>query len=151
MIQSSHLGPRIRVLSQMIEQYIDRGFNALDLTCAQAFILRYLTDRASEPVRPKDIEKRFHLTHATVSGVLQRLEAKEYITVAPDPHDRRCKRVSMTDRARQCNLEILKTFSELERAASAGMSEAERAELTRLVDRVIDNLRQTEPKEDSPK
>ncbi len=150
MVCSNHLGPKVRILSQMIAQYIDRSFSMLDLTSTQAFVLRYLTDHASEPVYSKDIEKRFHLTHPTVSGVLQRLEAKEYITVTPDPHDRRCKRITMTDRAKQCNLEIVKTFSNLQRDVTAGMSEDDCAELMRLLDLAVDNLKQFEPKEDSP-
>ena len=75
-----HLGNRVRVLSQAIRQAIDRKLTDLDLTGQQSFILRYLSERKDEVVYPKDIEKRFNLTHPTVSGLLQRLEGKGFLT-----------------------------------------------------------------------
>ena len=79
---SQNLGPRLRHLSNRITQYMDQQFLALDLTSTQSFILHHLVLHEGEQIYPKDIEKRFHLTHPTVSGVLQRLEAKDGTTAA---------------------------------------------------------------------
>ena len=146
----TYLGPRVRVLTQLISQYVDRRFLDLDLTCTQAFVLRYLSEHADEPVYPKDIEKRFHLTHPTVSGILQRLEAKEYITISTDRNDRRCKSLRLTDKALQCNREVRLLFAALENTLTDGMSEAEKSQLLRLLDQAAENLRKVEPKEESP-
>ena len=81
---SQNLGPRLRHLSNRITQYMDQQFLALDLTSTQSFILHYLVLHEGEHVYPKDLEKRFHLTHPTVSGVLQRLEAKDFVVLEPD-------------------------------------------------------------------
>ena len=70
---SQNLGPRLRYLNNRITQYMDQQFLALDLTSTQSFILHHLSLHEHEAVYPKDLEKRFHLTHPTVSGVLQRL------------------------------------------------------------------------------
>ena len=90
---SQNLGPRLRHLSNRITQYMDQQFLALDLTSTQSFILHHLVLHEGEQIYPKDIEKRFHLTHPTVSGVLQRLEAKDFVVLEPDRDDRRCKRI----------------------------------------------------------
>ena len=74
---SQNLGPRLRYLNNRITQYMDQQFLALDLTSTQSFILHHLSLHEQEAVYPKDLEKRFHLTHPTVSGVLQRLEARQ--------------------------------------------------------------------------
>lgn len=79
-----HLGHRVRILSQAIRQAIDRKLCDLDLTGQQSFIIRYLSERQGEVVYPKDIERRFNLTHPTVSGLLQRLESKGFLTCEPD-------------------------------------------------------------------
>ena len=100
---SQNLGPRLRYLNNRITQYMDQQFLALDLTSTQSFILHHLSLHEHEAVYPKDLEKRFHLTHPTVSGVLQRLEAKNFIIIEPDKADRRCKRIRLTDRARRCD------------------------------------------------
>lgn len=90
---SQNLGPRLRYLNNRITQYMDQQFLALDLTSTQSFLLHHLSLHEQEAVYPKDLEKRFHLTHPTVSGVLQRLEAKNFIIIEPDKADRRCKRI----------------------------------------------------------
>ena len=93
-----HLGHRVRILSQAIRQAIDRKLCDLDLTGQQSFIIRYLSERQGEVVYPKDIERRFNLTHPTVSGLLQRLESKGFLTCEPDPDDRRYKRIVLTEK-----------------------------------------------------
>ena len=104
---------------------------------------RVWNDRAGEVVYPKDIEQRFHLTHPTVSGLLARLEAKGFIVCTPDPDDRRCKRVSATEKAEQCHLRIRDTFHALEQETLQNFSPEEVQTLLRLLDRAIENLSET--------
>ena len=97
-----------------------------------------------EQVYPKDIEKRFHLTHPTVSGVLQRLEAKDFVVLEPDRADRRCKRIRLTDRARRCDAAVGQAFETLECVMCSGMSSEEQQTLRRLLDQAAENLRTTQ-------
>ena len=144
---SQNLGPRLRFLNNRITQYMDQQFLALDLTSTQSFILHHLSLHENEAMYPKDIEKRFHLTHPTVSGVLQRLEAKNFIVIEPDRADRRCKRIRLTDRARRCDEAVRQAFETLERLMCSGMSEEEQQTLLRLLDLASANLRTTQETE----
>ena len=144
---SQNLGPRLRYLNNRITQYMDQQFLALDLTSTQSFILHHLSLHENEAMYPKDIEKRFHLTHPTVSGVLQRLEAKNFIVIEPDRADRRCKRIRLTDRARRCDEAVGQAFETLERLMCSGMSEEEQQTLLRLLDLASANLRTTQETE----
>lgn len=144
---SQNLGPRLRYLNNRITQYMDQQFLALDLTSTQSFILHHLSLHENEAMYPKDIEKRFHLTHPTVSGVLQRLEAKNFIVIEPDRADRRCKRIRLTDRARRCDEAVGQAFETLERLMCSGMSEEEQQTLLRLLDLASANLRTTQDTE----
>ena len=144
---SQNLGPRLRHLSNRITQYMDQQFLALDLTSTQSFILHYLVLHEGEHLYPKDIEKRFHLTHPTVSGVLQRLEAKDFVVLEPDRDDRRRKRIRLTERARQCDAAVGQAFETLERVMCSGMSDEEQQTLLRLLDLAADNLHATQEME----
>ena len=144
---SQNLGPRLRYLNNRITQYMDQQFLALDLTSTQSFLLHHLSLHENEAMYPKDIEKRFHLTHPTVSGVLQRLEAKNFIVIEPDRDDRRCKRIRLTDRARRCDEAVGQAFETLERLMCSGMSEEEQQTLLRLLDLASANLRTTQETE----
>lgn len=137
---TNHLGHRVRILSQAIRQEIDRKLLDLDLTGQQSFILRFLAERQDAVVYPKDIERRFNLTHPTVSGLLQRLEAKGFLTCTPDPDDRRYKRVALTKRGLECQEEIYRHILSMEQAMTAGMSAEDVETLIRLLDRAAENL-----------
>ena len=144
---SQNLGPRLRYLNNRITQYMDQQFAALDLTSTQSFILHHLVLHENDAFYPKDIEKRFHLTHPTVSGVLQRLEAKDFVVIEPDRTDRRCKRIRLTDRARRCDEAVGQAFETLERLMCSGMSDEEQQTLLRLLDLASANLRTTQETE----
>ena len=120
-----HLGHRVRILSQAIRQAIDRKLCDLDLTGQQSFIIRYLSERQGEVVYPKDIERRFNLTHPTVSGLLQRLESKGFLTCEPDPDDRRYKRIVLTEKAAECQKEIWQHILTIEQKQMPGSEELE--------------------------
>ena len=135
-----HLGMRVRILSQTIHTAIDRKLTALGLTGQQSFVLRFLSEHTGEPVYARDIEKRFNLTHPTVSGILQRLESKGFISILPDPDDRRCHRIALTDKGRRCQQDIQAHIDAMERAMTNGMTDAEQAQLHDLLARLTDNL-----------
>lgn len=138
---SDRLIPRLRMLNNGIKQHMDQQFLKLDLTATQSFVLHYLALHEAEPIYPKDLEHSFHLTHPTISGILQRLEAKGFITIEQDHTDRRCKRIRMTQKAHCCEKAVGNSFRQLDQAMSTGMSTQERAELLRLLDLATENLR----------
>ena len=101
---------------------------------------RVWNDRAGEVVYPKDIERRFNLTHPTVSGLLQRLESKGFLSCEPDPDDRRYKRIVLTEKAAECQKEIWQHILTIEQTMTAGMQESEIDTLVRLLDLAAKNL-----------
>lgn len=143
-----HLGMRVRILSQTIHTAIDRKLTALDLTGQQSFVLRFLSEHTGEPVYARDIEKRFNLTHPTVSGILQRLEAKGFLASEPDAADRRCKRVTMTPKAEECQKEIERHIQAIERTMVADMTPEEAISFGRLLDLAYENLSNEMKKEE---
>ena len=149
LLPAHRIGPRIHRLDQLIVQAINRGFEAMDLTSTQSHILRYLSENEDKVIYPRDIEKRFGLTHPTVSGVLQRLEAKQYVVCSPDPDDRRYKRVALTERARRQQQSICLFFSELEQSLVRGMTPDEVQTFIRLLELASENLTQSLHKEES--
>lgn len=131
---------RFRLLDQAGKQRVDQQFQEMELTAMQSYVLRYLHDRAGEVVYPKDIERRFNLTHPTVSGLLQRLESKGFLTCEPDPDDRRYKRIVLTEKAAECQKEIWQHILTIEQTMTAGMQESEIDTLVRLLDLAAKNL-----------
>lgn len=134
------IGPRVRLLSHSIRLAIDRNLTEMDLTGQQSFVLRYLSEHEDSVVYPKDIERRFRLTHPTVSGILQRLERKGYIICIPEPNDRRCKRITLTPVAREVQMDIWQHINDMEQTMTRGMRQDEIETLLRLLDLAAQNL-----------
>ena len=73
-----HYGHLVRILHWCTDQSMTNALEAMELTSAQGRIMGFLAHRTQPPC-PKDIEEEFRLTHPTVSGLLSRLEKKEFI------------------------------------------------------------------------
>lgn len=112
------------------------------MTSSQSFVLGYLCYHAQqgEAVYPRDIEKYFDFSHPTVSGLLQRMEAKGFVRMEPSAEDRRCKRIAVTDRAMQVNQQVLDQLDAAERLMIRGFSTEEVDQLHNLFARMIHNL-----------
>lgn len=149
MEEQRYLGPRLKHMNQLIKSNMDKTFTSLDLTAIQSFILHYMSTCEEAAVYPKDIEKRFNLTHPTVSGILQRMEAKGFIACTPDAADRRCKRLSVTEKARQCQREVCSAICKIESAMLDGFSEEEQSLYLSFIARTIRNLEKNDEKEES--
>ena len=134
-----HLGHSIKKLHFLMEQAINQRLLELDLTSAQGHVIGFLR-RSKEPPCAKDLETAYGLSHATVSGILSRMEAKGFIEQRPDPRDRRVKRIFLLERGLACSQSIWQHIEESERTMSAGFSPEEQAQLRTFLSRAISNL-----------
>lgn len=134
------LGPRIKRISTSIDRKRTRDLEDLDLTSSQGMVLGYLVRSRERRISPGDIGRHFGLSHPTVTGILQRLEAKGFVAYADDPADRRRKNVAVTERALDCHARIRERFAETEARLTEGLSEAQREQLLALLDRVLQNM-----------
>lgn len=95
-------GRIFRSIDCALGQRMNQALSGMELTFSQGHIMGYLS-HCDAPPCATDIEDRFHLSHPTVSGLLARLEKKEFITLREDPKDRRRKLVYILPKGQQCN------------------------------------------------
>ena len=136
------LGFKIKTISKLLTQNMNNSITSLDLTSSQARVLGYLCCRTErqETVYPRDIERHFRFTHPTVSGLLQRLETKGYLSSEPSTEDRRCKQILVTKRAMEAHQQVLDQLAASEQRLVSDMSRAEITQLQSFLDRMIQNL-----------
>ena len=144
------VGFQIKTISEMMFQRITSELAALDLTSSQAFLLLFLCRKAEqgEAVNARDVERLFRVAHPTVSGLLQRLVAKGFLTLVTAPDDRRCKQIVPTDRARQLSARIGQQLAQSERQLTAGFTPEEAAQLKGFLRRLLRNISPYEKKEE---
>lgn len=134
-----HYGHMIRILHWCTDQAMTSALEEMDLTAAQGHIMGYLTHRADPPC-PRDIEEAFHLSHPTVSGLLSRLEKKGFLELRPDEKDRRCKRIYILPKGRQCHETMHQTILSNENRLVQDFTEEEKSLFSDLLNRAIANM-----------
>lgn len=111
----------------------------MDLTSTQGHIMGFIAHQNAPPCS-RDIEEAFHMSHATVSGTLSRMERKGFIEFRPDETDRRCKRIYILPKGRECNQRLKQTIDRVEAQIVRGFAPEERELFLRFLNRAIDNM-----------
>ena len=134
-----HFGHAVRILHWCIDQSVTGALAQMDLTAAQGRIMGYLAHRP-EPPCAKDVEEAFQLSHPTVSGILSRLEKKDFVEFRPDPADRRCKRIYVLEKGWEHIEQIHSVIRENEERIVSGFTEEEKEQFASLLERAILNM-----------
>ena len=134
-----HFGYMARVLHGCASQAMNEALSSMDLTSAQGHLMGFLA-HSDQPPCARDLEEAFHLSHPTVSGLLSRLERKEFLEFRPDPEDRRCKRIYILPKGREC-LEVMETtIRNNEKRLLRGFSPEEQKQFADYLTRAIQNF-----------
>ena len=115
------------------------ALEAMELTAAQGRIMGFLAHSRQAPCS-RDLEAEFQLSHPTVSGLLSRLEQKGFIEQRTDPDDRRCKRIYVLPKGKQCQKLMHNTIMETEQRMVQGFTPEEQAQFADLLKRAITNM-----------
>lgn len=118
---------------------MNRKLQELDLTSAQGHVIGFLTHNAEAPCA-RDMETRYGLSHATVSGILSRMESKGFIELRPDDRDRRVKRIYLLEKGHACSKGIGQRIEESEQIMTEGFTEEELEQFRSYLHRAIHNL-----------
>ena len=140
MLPEQAVGPRIKRISNAMDRKRTVDLEDLGLTSSQGLVLGYLARHRDEAVCPGDVCRHFGLSQPTVTGILQRMEAKGFIVFADDPSDRRRRLIAGTEKALDVHQRVVEHFWETEALLTRGLSEAERETLLVLLDRLIANM-----------
>jgi MarR family multiple gene transcriptional regulator MgrA len=104
------------------------------LTSGQALIMKFLLKRRdSGEINQLDIQKDMNLSHQTVTGMLRRLERDGYVIREQSPRDKRYKRITMAQEAKELEQALKEVAHCAEEKVIEGMTEAEQVEFNRLL------------------
>ena len=136
---SHHYGHYVRILHWCTDQRMTAALMQVDLTASQGPVLGYIAHRKSPPCS-RDIEEEFHLSHPTVSGLLSRLEKKDFIEFFPDESDRRCKRIRLLPKGQEFIENIHRTIEETEKQMVQDFTDEEKEQFYAFLSRAIHNM-----------
>lgn len=133
---------QIRRINNAVLKVRNKRLADFDITAAQSDILLYLIRNYKEmdEINQLDIQKFLQLSNPTVSGLLNRLEDKGFITRTPSIKDARYNCVLPTDKAIEHRGVMLEHMFYCEDAMLSNFSEDEKEALTVLLDKALENI-----------
>jgi DNA-binding MarR family transcriptional regulator len=132
-------GMKLKIIANSIDVKFNRRSTAMGLTSSQAHMLGYIVKHKDRAVGFQELETFFNLRHSTITGIIQRLEEKGFVTCIQDDVDRRKKRVEPTTKS----LELLQNMYEgrvqVEKELTAGICATDLMEFERVLDQIFAN------------
>jgi DNA-binding MarR family transcriptional regulator len=135
------LGWKLKQIHEAIQRQANKDLQEMDLTLSQHHALLYLSAREDHTAELKELERHFCVAQATMAGIAQRLECKGYVTALQHPTDRRVKRLRLTEQGLEISRRSAERIRGAEQRMTAGLRPEEAGELSRLLDVIYENLR----------
>ena len=126
--------------AELLGRRLDQVLRDVGLTRGSFNVLQIL-EGATAPLTPTDVSSRLTVTSATVTGLLDTLEARGLVRREPHPSDRRSIQVTVTSAGQRLVDALVPELIEHEKAWAAGLAPPRRAQLLRLLGDVQDHLR----------
>lgn len=112
---------------------------AIGLYRGQPPVLRTLWEQ--EGLTHTELAERLHLTPATITKMLQRMEKTGFVTRQADATDQRVSRVYLTAAGRAIQSQVQAVWHTMEQETFAGFTQEERDILRRFLGHIRENLR----------
>jgi len=144
-MQQSEHDPRKLTLGQLLSQVCrltgDRlrvKMEEIGLHKGQGFILFHLWHH--DGIAQNVIAHALHVSPATMTNTLQRMERDGWITRQRDSEDQRIVRVHLTEKAKALHEEVRASFRDLEREVTSVLTKDERETLRELLVKLHEHL-----------
>jgi MarR family transcriptional regulator, organic hydroperoxide resistance regulator len=117
--------------NQIGSRFLGQKVAKLNITPVQALVLGFLRDE--DRITSSELGKRTELDSATLTGIIDRLEAAELIERRGNPADRRSIHVHLTEQGRFLGTEAVRLIAEANVEFLEMLTEKERGELRRII------------------
>lgn len=135
------IGFLIKQIHIAFETRCHKNLQRYNLTPSQMDILLYLKKHQEDTLTQRDLETGLTLKNPTVTGLLNRLEEKGFITREQNLNDKRSKFIKMTDKAERVLEDGYLYVQELDAKMLNGISEEEQEQLFKHIYKILDNLK----------
>jgi len=95
---------------QLSSRFLAQKVSELNLTSVQAMVLGFLTEE--DQITSRELGKRTELDSATLTGILDRLEAAEFLERKSNPDDRRSIHIHLTPKGKAMGREASRVIVE---------------------------------------
>lgn len=135
------LGAMLKFVSRLAEKNLNDKMAELNVTRSQMDLLAYVfvKNKDGTEVNQVDIEKHLNLKNPTVSGLINRMEKKEYIKREISSKGANFKSIVITSRGKELLEDGKKVVENAEKNMFEVLTKEEKKQLEELLQKIIDN------------
>lgn len=126
-------------LSNKIRRKLDRLSSREAFSGSQGRVLQFLLAQ-NEDIFQKDIEEEYSIRPSTATQLLNQMESNGLIRRVPVVHDRRLKKIQLTDKALEYRQQVVQDLTALEEELTAGIAPEDLETFYRVMETMMDNL-----------
>lgn len=116
---------------QLSSKFLTQKVSELNLTSVQAMVLGFLTEK--DQISPSELGKRTDLDSATLTGILDRLEAAGFLERRSNPDDRRSIHIHLTPKGKTLGRETTELLVSANREFLHQLSKKQIKELFNII------------------
>jgi DNA-binding MarR family transcriptional regulator len=133
------MAPTLEHATHALGLWIERTFGAVGLTQAEAHVLAYVARHPRAAIN--DLHTSFGHKRSTLTSILDRLEARGWVTRGAHPTSRRLVAVELTETGRTLGERVSDALHAVEERVRARMGEAAIADAVALLHTLEEELR----------
>jgi len=103
---------KLNNVMRKIQRYYEIALTPFGLTPVQFYIFSILHEE--DGIKFKDLAAKANLDGSTVTGILDRMEAADFVIKKADPEDRRTLRIFLTEKSQRIAPEVMHNADQLE-------------------------------------
>jgi len=124
--------------SQTGTKFLNLKVSGLNITPVQAMVIGFLSEQ--DQVMAGELGKKVELDSATLTGILDRLEAAQLIERKGNPDDRRSVKIHLTRQGQETGREARKLIEEANKEFLAAFTENEKQTLRSLIKKLREHI-----------
>jgi DNA-binding MarR family transcriptional regulator len=125
---------KLNRVRRKIHRYYEEKLAQFKITPAQFYVLSALWDK--DEIKFKDLAKRLDMDGATLTGVLDRMEKRDFIQKIEDTRDRRSVLVCLTSKSKEIRPQMIEIARDLDAEFRKNVDEKDYNKLLNVLDQL---------------
>ncbi|WP_048186422.1 MarR family winged helix-turn-helix transcriptional regulator [Methanobacterium lacus] len=125
---------KLNRVRRKIHRYYEEKLAQFKITPAQFYVLSALWDK--DEIKFKDLAKRLDMDGATLTGVLDRMEKRDFIQRTEDTQDRRSVLVCLTSKSKDIRPQMIEIAKDLDAEFRKNVVEEDYNKLLAVLDQL---------------
>lgn len=140
MAAKRNLGFLIKQINNNYEREFNKALKKMGLTASQCEVLDYLFHSKEKRVCVKDVQKALGFKQPTVTGILTRMEEKQFVEISENGEDKRRKNIYLTENAYDIRRKMERERRKVEQKLVEDLSEEEKDQAQILLKKIFLNI-----------